>query len=353
MERSRSFLSILIPAVTVFISSACIMILELVAGRLVAKDLGSSIYTWTAIIGIVLAGITIGNYVGGRLADRYAPRKTLGTLFCLASIACVTILILNNIVGEWVFLWQLSWPARVFSHICFVFLVPSTLLGTISPVVAKMALERGLPTGRTVGDIYAFGTAGSIVGTFLAGFYLIATMGTIAIVWTVACVLLVIAFLYWAKFWLIYVWAVFLAVLFFLGTSSKASAETIGSALELREAHDPSILYEDETPYCYVAVKQVSENPDRRLFIQDKLKHSEIDMSNIDNLLYFYTHIYASITHGLVPENEPITAMIIGGGRLCLPAIPGKTLAGRKPDRCDRDRSGRYQGRHGGIRSRP
>ena len=59
-----------------------------------------------------------------------------------------------------------------------------------------MALDRGLPTGRTVGDIYAWGAAGSIVGTFLAGFYLIATMGTIAIIWAVGAALLLMGILY-------------------------------------------------------------------------------------------------------------------------------------------------------------
>ena len=93
---------------------------------------------------------------------------------------------------------ELAW--RVFSHVSIVFLIPSTLLGTISPVVAKMALERGLPTGRTVGDIYAWGAAGSIAGTFLAGFYLIAAMGTIAIIWTVGAALLLMAIFYGGAF---------------------------------------------------------------------------------------------------------------------------------------------------------
>ena len=86
MTQSKSFLSILIPAVTVFISSACIMVLELVAGRLVAKDLGSSLYTWTSIIGIVLAGITV-NSVFLPHAIQPMPQKRLpfgnGSL-CLA-----------------------------------------------------------------------------------------------------------------------------------------------------------------------------------------------------------------------------------------------------------------------------
>jgi predicted membrane-bound spermidine synthase len=62
----------LIPNFTVFISSLCIMVVELVAGRLIARHVGSSLYTWTSVIGIVLAGIAAGNYIGGRIF--YWPR---------------------------------------------------------------------------------------------------------------------------------------------------------------------------------------------------------------------------------------------------------------------------------------
>ena len=60
----------ILPNFTVFVSSLCIMVVELVAGRLIARYVGSSLYTWTSVIGIVLAGIAAGNYIGGRLADR-------------------------------------------------------------------------------------------------------------------------------------------------------------------------------------------------------------------------------------------------------------------------------------------
>ncbi|MHC4158096.1 MAG: fused MFS/spermidine synthase [Planctomycetota bacterium] len=214
MIKSKGFFPILIPSATVFFSSACIMVLELVAGRLVARYLGSSLYTWTSVIGVVLAGITIGNYLGGRIADRFTARKTLAVLFAISSAACVFTVIFNNLIGGMTWLWNLSWPVRVFSHVFLVFLMPSILLGTISPVVAKMALDQGLPRGRTVGDIYASAAAGSIIGTFLTGFYLIAVVGTTAIIWAVGAALLLMAILYWAKLWVLYVWAaIFIALM--------------------------------------------------------------------------------------------------------------------------------------------
>ena len=124
------------------------MVIELVAGRIIARFLGSSLYTWTSVIGVVLAGITIGNYTGGRLADRFKPVKVLSILFAICAFACIATIVLNNLVGGWTWLWQFNWPTRILLHVAVVFLLPSALLGTISPVVAKMALERGLPNGQ-------------------------------------------------------------------------------------------------------------------------------------------------------------------------------------------------------------
>src|SRR4030042_1714630 len=250
MGKNKSFPSIFVPGATVFFSSACIMIIELVAGRLIARHLGSSLYTWTSVIGVVLAGITIGNYLGGRIADRFPARKALAVLFGASSAACVVTVVANNIVGEWILLWQLSWPLRVFSHVCLVFLLPSVLLGTISPVVAKMALDQRPATGRTLGDIYAWGAAGSIAGTFLAGFYLIAALGTIAIIWIVGAALLLMAILYWARLWGLYLWAAIFIALMAMGMIPVEWAKDKGSSLGLREQHNSDIVYKDESQYC-------------------------------------------------------------------------------------------------------
>ena len=332
MSKSRSFVSILIPSATVFISSFCIMVLELVASRLIARHLGSSLYTWTAVIGVVLTGITIGNYLGGRIADRFQAKKALAVLFAVSSVACILVVILNNMVGEWVWLWHFSWPARTFTHVSLVFLLPSVLLGTISPVVAKMALDQGLATGRTVGTIYAWGAAGSIAGTFAAGFYLIATMGTIAIIWMVGGVLLLMAILYWTRFWPLYVWAAVFAGALTMGMAPAEWAESTGCLLALREKPNPKILYQDESQYCYIAVKRLSEQPDKRAFMQDKLMHSEIIMGNILDLQYSYEQIHAAVTHLLSRDKNKLSVLVIGGGGYVFPRYVEKAWPGSRVD---------------------
>ena len=78
--------------VVVFVASACALILEIAAARLLAPYLGVSLYTWTSIIGVVLAGIALGNYLGGLVADMAGSRRTLGLLLAAAGAASLAIL---------------------------------------------------------------------------------------------------------------------------------------------------------------------------------------------------------------------------------------------------------------------
>ncbi|MCJ7642154.1 MAG: fused MFS/spermidine synthase [Desulfobacterales bacterium] len=332
MSKTKNFMSIFIPTATVFISSFCIMVLELVASRLIANYLGSSLYTWTAVIGVILAGITLGNYIGGRIADTFHPRKSIAVLFAIGSATCIVTVILNNIVGRWIWLWHLSWPLHVFTHVSLVFLTPSILLGTISPVVAKMALDRGLPTGRTIGDIYAWGAAGSIAGTFATGYFMIAMMGTITIIWTIGAVLLLMSILYWFKCWPLSLWAaVFIALMTVAMVPAEWAQET-ASLIALREGPDPTILYEDESRYYHIAVKRAVDNPHRLFFYQDRLKHSEMLTDDILKLQYVYTRIYAVITEGLSRNKENLCAMAIGGGGYVFPRYIEKVWPGSRID---------------------
>jgi len=70
-----------------FISSACTLVIEIIAGRIMAPYIGVSLYTWTSVIGVVLAGMSVGNFVGGVVADRFASRRTLGLIFMAGGVS--------------------------------------------------------------------------------------------------------------------------------------------------------------------------------------------------------------------------------------------------------------------------
>ena len=181
---------------TVCVSGACIMVLELLAGRVISRHVGQSLYTWTAIIGVVLAGLSVGNFAGGIIADRWPPRRILAALFLLSAGGALAVLALNDLAGRWSVLWDQAWPARIFWHVAITFLLPAGLLGMIGPVAARMAVDADSRTGRAVGDVYAWGSLGAIAGTFLAGFVLIPAFGVTKIIGGVSGILALAGLLY-------------------------------------------------------------------------------------------------------------------------------------------------------------
>src|SRR5438093_3853609 len=113
----------------VFIASFCTLVIELIAGRVMAPYIGVSLYTWTSIIGVVLAGISLGNYVGGRLADRRASARALATLFLLGGLATALTLVLVAGLGS--LSRGLPLLVRIFALSALVFVPPSLLLAMV------------------------------------------------------------------------------------------------------------------------------------------------------------------------------------------------------------------------------
>ena len=115
----------------VFMTSVCVMVLELTASRLIAKHVGSSLYTWTSVIGVVLAGITIGNFLGGWLADRFAPGKLLNWLFLAASVLCLSVLWLDGLMVDRARPEGWQWPTWVVWVVGIVFFFPNVAVISI------------------------------------------------------------------------------------------------------------------------------------------------------------------------------------------------------------------------------
>jgi len=315
----KTTLSISAGCATVFFSSACLMILELAAGRVSSLNLGSSLYTWTGVIGVVLAGMTAGNYAGGRIADRFAGKKVISILFAIASISCVGTIILTNCIEGWNFLLRLSWPVYIVTCITILFFLPSVVLGAIYPAAAKAALAHHTSAGRTMGAIYAYGAFGSIAGTFLAGFWLISVIGTMGVIWATSAALAAAGLIYNPRQRLLQIWAGVFTLLIFMGTAQARWAERAGAGLALRREPNPNAIYEDDTQYCHILISQVSKNPDKREFNQDKLKHSEVIMDDITNLQYEYERVYAAVTAQTRGDKSNISVLAIGGGGFVFP----------------------------------
>lgn len=280
------------------------MILELVAGRIVAPYVGVSLYTWTSIIGIVLAGISLGNYIGGRLADRWGSLRLLGLLFLLSGLTSFGVLAVDlvgtSLPGDWPVILEIMVLVTV------LFFVPCVVLGTISPVVAKLAVRDLATTGATVGKIYAAGTLGSIVGTFATGFVLISWFGTTTIVWGVALVLLGMASLFfWSGRWQAPIAA---GLIVMVGLAGAQMAGWLDSRCTL------------ETNYFCIKVRD-DERGGRpvRVLVLDRLVHSYSSLENPTQLVYGYEQLYAQLTRYWAQQGGDPRALFIGGGGYTFP----------------------------------
>ncbi|HJT16704.1 MAG TPA: fused MFS/spermidine synthase [Thermoanaerobaculia bacterium] len=304
-------------AAIVFVASFCLLVIELVAGRILAPYVGVSLYTWTSIIGVVLAGISIGAWVGGALADRYDTRALLPLLLLLSAAAAFLIVPLANAVGSDRFpAPQSSLMLRVVTLAALIFFLPSCILGTISPVAVKMALRDLARTGHVVGRLYAVSTVGSILGTFATGFFLIARFGTRAILVGVAVVLLICAAATLAgarrKIAVLAIVPVFIGCYHFMPSPLASDSK-----------------YFTETNYYTIRVEErtrIDGSGKLETLILDQLVHSLNDPLHPCFMAYSYLRTFQDLIQWKADSGAPLHLLFLGGGGYTLPRCIAETL---------------------------
>ncbi|MDF1513919.1 MAG: fused MFS/spermidine synthase [Anaerolineae bacterium] len=298
------------PNLLVFLSSACIMTLELAVGRITAPYVGVSLYTWTIVIGVVLAGISLGNYVGGWLADRWTSPRLLGRIYILGGLFSLSILavdVLNTFYDlERITPDNLSFIAILALFVIVLCFLPCVILGTISPIVVKLAVHDLDKTGRTIGRIYAAGAAGSILGTFTTGFFLISWLGTRTVIWSIGMVLLLIGILLLLR----RRWFGLLLSILIVGGGSAA-------AVNLGWLNGPCLR--ETNYYCIRVHEDELDGEQVRKLVLDRLLHSYTYVDNPTKLVYGYEKLYAEATTYQAQRKEHLSTLFIGGGGYTFP----------------------------------
>jgi MFS family permease len=293
--------------IVVFVASAAVLVLEIVAGRILAPYVGVTLQSFTGIIGTVLAAIAFGAWYGGRLADRTDPETALGPILALGGVLAVISPALVYLVGPSL---RGTSPITTVLLAAVGFFAPAAVLSTVTPLAAKIRLTSLSSTGSVVGSLSAVGTGGALFGTFVTGFVLIASVPSRPITWIVGAMLVVLSFVVAvpaSRRWVI----LGAVVLVISGIGSSAVAD----------------VCDTETAYYCVRVENDPGRANGRTLILDTSRHSYVDIEDPTYLEFRYAKAMAAVIEEVLPS-EPIDALFVGGGGFTLPRYLQATYGG-------------------------
>lgn len=313
------------------LSSAGGLVVEIVAGRLIAPYVGMSLYTWTAIIAVVLAGLSGGHWIGGRMAGRDASdaklARGLAIALGLAAVSTLAVLVLVRVLSGPLLSSGMG-PVWVVVVLAFsLFFLPSLFVGVVAPVLTKLAVDaRPDQPGPVIGRMYALGTLGSIAGTLGAGYFFISWIGSIGTLVTVAAVYAVLA--------------VGFAASNRIGDGAWTAGLLAVAAAAITAPADKVLAFTSpctvESDYFCIRIDDFSGQSGRpsTLMALDHLVHSINDRADAGLLYSPYIHFVDEYTRqrlGAEAMTGNFRAFFIGGGGYSLPrawaaGFPGARL---------------------------
>ena len=293
---------------TVFVCGALLMIFEVIGSRILSPFIGTSTYIWTSLIGVILASLSLGYWLGGKWADRKPDIKVLSAVIFLAG-GCVSVTILaKEIVLSFIAASGAILEIKSLLAALILFAPASVALGFVTPYAVRLRMLSVEDSGKTVGRLFAFSTVGSIVGTFAAGFFLIPFVGSVRTLYLIAGGLIVLAILLvpfaLTRFNLVII------ILFVFGVA--ASELYIYS---LRQTND---LYDIDTEYSRVRVFRTTDKtgkPIEALATDPYFTQSAIYLDSDDRVLE-YSRFYHLLRH-FKPDFQ--RTLMIGGAGFTFP----------------------------------
>lgn len=238
---------------TVFISGMTTLGAELAAGRLIGNVFGTSNLVWASIIGLILIYLTFGYFLGGKWADKdpspLAMYRILAwAAFTVGLVPYIAVPVLRYAADAFEVL-SVGIMAGSFIVVLILFIVPITLLGTISPYAIRLSVDDASKAGQISGQIYAVSTLGSFIGTFLPTLVFIPTIGTRLTFALFGMMLLAVALVGLARFaskreMLKLIWMPILLALIAFLFSNTALKDNKGQ------------VFETESDYNYIQVQE-------------------------------------------------------------------------------------------------
>ena len=304
VDTSRFSLPVQTAEAAVLVSGFSSMGLEILAGRIVAPEFGSSIYTWGSIIGVFLVALSLGYWYGGKRAAEQASPLALAGILAQSALFVAFLLAAGDLLLQ--FADSLPLPGRYapILPIAVLFGPPVYLLGFISPYAAQLSREQS--TGGASGRVYALGTVGSIAGTFGTTFVLIPSLSVPIIELFFGGLLVVSAAVIVIRRAPRSVETVRVAVVALIVVAAFVFG---GAGFTTTE----STVYQTQTPYQQLEV--ADEDGVRTLYL-DGSRHSAIYVDDRQEYVFEYSR-YLHIP--MLAQEDVTDVLFIGGGGFTAP----------------------------------
>ena len=280
-----------------FVAGAAVMSLELVASRLLIPVFGGSIYTWGSLIGVILTGLSLGYHIGGRLADKEPRFPKLCAIIFSAGLYIIFIPFITPMVMDFSDSIAVENEYAPLLATFMLLLLPTMLLGIVSPYAIKLATNTLSNLGNIAGNLYSLSTIGSIVGTFLTVFALIPTLEVRQIIFGLGLVLMIASSLGLSKFPKALTFLVIVLIFF------PSSSLVLGLV-----SHSGKLIYEKETPYSHLDITDFGNT--RTLYLNG-LPHSRMYIDRPNELAFTYTKYFHM---GMLLNPNVENVLFVGGG---------------------------------------
>lgn len=287
----------------VFITGACVLVIEVTAVRILSPYYGNTIFSVSSVISVILGALSVGYYTGGRLADNHPSLRWFFAII-FASGLSVLFLQLLSLTFLPLFGHLLPLTSGPLISAVILFFIPSFLLGMLSPFAMKLQDMRfpNQGIGSIAGAVFFWSTLGSIMGGLLAGFFLIPHFGVNQIIIGTGIVLILLGSIGFQSRIVVF-GGIFLTGIVLLFTLLQPAA---------------SVLYSRDGVYEKITIfdGEYNERPTRFL-LQDRNISGGRNLDG-DDLAFDYTQYYALYKTANLNIQE---ALMIGGGTYSVPSV--------------------------------
>lgn len=274
---------------------------EIVASRVLAPYVGNSVYVWGSLIGVFLAALSVGYFLGGRIADRWPSDTMFAGLVFLAGVLIVPLAVAAPRILDWIALTDLGPGASPLAASLALFFLPGVVLGAVSPFAVRLRARTVATLGNVAGMLYALSTLGSIVGTLLAAFVLLSAFAVRTIVYLLGGLLLLLAVVAWVSA---------RRIGFAAGAGLAAMTLVVGLPLVSPRLPPESVRFEQDTVYHRITV---ADEGGVRYLKLDNYWQSGLDLTTPRRTVFPYTD-YLQLPLLFQPDARRVLMIGLGGG---------------------------------------